>query len=191
MRVNGSTVGALRRQCPESSKTNLAMSRTNTSVKRWLTKRATTQLDCRTMVSAGLIAHLPMISSELHKTAESWALSRPTSCGLRLSKYLSTNIWAATRMKNRNWFPISLARSPPLMSAENLLSRLATILSPCNTEASATEETSPITTSSARKQTKETAQLSVESRATRSINLPENLKFSKIFNNLSDYWLNL
>ena len=102
MRVNGSTAVASRSQCPESSKTSLAMSRTNTSVKRWLTKRATTQLDCRTMVSAGLIAHPPMISSELHKTAESWALSRPTSCGLRLSKFLSTNTWAATRMKNRN-----------------------------------------------------------------------------------------
>jgi len=102
MRPNGSTADALMRLCPELSKTNLAMSRTNMSVKRWLTKRATTQLDCRTMVSAGLIAHLPMIGSELHKTVKSWALSRPTSCGLRLSKFLSTNTWAATRMKNRN-----------------------------------------------------------------------------------------
>jgi len=100
MRANGSTADASRRPYPESSKTNLAMYRINMSAKRWLTKRATTRLDFRTMVSAGLIAHLSMISKELHKTAESWAPNRPTSCGLRLTKYLSTNTWAATRTTN-------------------------------------------------------------------------------------------
>lgn len=102
MRPNGSTADALMRLCPELSKTNLAMSRTNTSVKRWLMKRATTRLDFRTMVSAGLISHLSMINLELHKTAESWAPNTPTSCGLRLTKYLSTNTWAATRTTSRD-----------------------------------------------------------------------------------------
>jgi hypothetical protein len=63
------------------------------------------------------------------------------------------------------------------MSADNLLLKQAMILSLCKTMGNAMEETSPITKNSVWKKIGESALLAVESKATRFINLPENLNY--------------
>ena len=68
----GSIEDALKKAHPELSKIDLVKSKINMNARVWLTKRATIQLDFRTMESVGQIIQHPMICLGLLKTAGLW-----------------------------------------------------------------------------------------------------------------------